>query len=243
MAQTKMAKMIEGLQKHGVAVKTDVPRIEEARFSLDANGKGTLQIPEATSFRDLNHQVSSVMQGVSHANIAREAQRVVAAAPRVAAYQQPPSKQAKSAAFAEADLVASYAALHETTGLGANYDPSPNVRNVEMQERWAAKLAEPGGYASVDRQITRTLVLDKELSPPRTQSRFKTREQLSQPEHAGRSQQDVSARAAAALRHERRSAGDDSVPPPPERPGSATQTQAAARTQTKGQEAPTKPAR
>ena len=253
MAQTKMAKMIEGLQKHGVAVKTDVPRLEEARFSLDANGKGTLQIPEATSFRDLNHQVSSVMQGVSHANIAREAQRVVAAAPegqpneaaaaRVAAYQQPPSKQAKSAAFAEADLVASYAALHETTGLGANYDPSPNVRNVEMQERWAAKLAEPGGYASVDRQITRTLVLDKELSPPRTQSRFKTREQLSQPEHAGRSQQDVSARAAAALRHERRSASDDSVPLPPERPGSATQTQAAARTQTKGQEAPTKPAR
>ena len=101
------------------------------------------------------------MQAVAHSTLAREAQRQVAAAPadqpneaaaaRVAAYQLPPSKQAKSPAFAEADLVASYAALHETTGLGLNYNPSPNVSNVEMQERWAQKLAEPGGYASVDR--------------------------------------------------------------------------------------------
>ena len=254
MAKRKMDAMFEGLgQKHGVTIKTDVARLEEARFSLDANGKGTLQVPEPTTFRDLNHQVSSVMQAVAHSSIAREAQRLVAAAPadqpneaaaaRVAAYQQPPSKQVKSPAFAEADLVASYAALHETTGLGVNYDPSPNVRNVEMQERWAEKLAQPGGYASVDRQITRTLKLDEDLRPPRTDGRFKSREQLAQREYAGRSQQDVSARAAAALRHERRSAGDDSVQPPPQRPGSATQTQVAARTQTKGEEAPTKPAR
>ena len=112
MAQTKMDKMLEGLgQKHGVTIKTDVARLEEARFSLDANGKGTLQVPEGTAFRDLNHQVSSVMQAVAHASIAREAQRLVAAAPadqpneaaaaRVAAYQQPPSKQAKSPAFAD----------------------------------------------------------------------------------------------------------------------------------------------
>ena len=247
MATTKMAKMLEGLgQKHGVTVKHDVSRIEEARFSLDAKGKGTLQIPEATAFRDLNHQVSSVMQAVAHASVAREAQRLVAVAPegqpneaaaaRVAAYQQTPSKQLKSPAFAEADLVASYAALHETTGLGLNYEPSPNVRNVEMQERWAEKLAQPGGYASVDRQITRTLKLDEELPPPISRGgRFKTREQLAQPEHAGRSSEDVSARAASALRQDRRSASDDSVSPPPQRPGSAAQAQGAqTRTQTQG---------
>ena len=239
MAQTKMAKMLEGLEKNGVTAKHDVPRIEEARFSLDANGKGTLQIPEATSFRDINHQASSVMQAISHASIAREAQRVVGAAPdgqpneaavaRVAAYQQPPSKQAKSPAFAEADLVASYAALHETTGLGLDCDPHPNVRNVEMQERWAEKLAQPGGYASVDRQITRTLKLNEELPPPQPgrRGRFQTREELAQPEHAGRPAEDVSARAAAAIRHESRSASDDSVHPPPTRPSSATQAQGA----------------
>jgi hypothetical protein len=255
MAQRKMGAMIETLgQKHGVTIKTDVARLPEAQFSLDAKGQGTLQVPKGSAFRDLNHQVSSVMQAVAHSTLAREAQRQVAAAPadqpheaaaaRVAGYQLSPSKQAKSSAFAEADLVASYAALHETTGLGLNYNPSPNVSNVEMQERWAQKLAEPGGYASVDRQITRTLKLDEELLPARTPGRFKTREQLAQPEHAGRSAQDITARAAAGLRQERRSASDDSVPPPPERPGSATQTQAAAaRTQAKGQDAPDKPAR
>ena len=253
MAQRKMGAMIETLgQKHGVTIKTDVARLPEAQFSLDAKGQGTLQVPKGSAFRDLNHQVSSVMQAVAHSTLAREAQRQVAAAPadqpheaaaaRVAGYQLSPSKQAKSPAFAEADLVASYAALHETTGLGLDYNPSPNVSNVEMQERWAQKLAEPGGYASVDRQITRTLKLDEELLPARTPGRFKTREQLAQPEHAGRSAQDITARAAAGLRQERRSASDDSVPPPPERPGSATQTQAAAaRTQTQG--APDKPAR
>ena len=254
MAQTKMDKMLETLgQKHGVTIKTDVARLQEASFSLDANGKGTLQIPEGSAFRDLNHQVSSVMQAVAHGSVAREAQRLVAAAPadrpneeaaaRVAAYQQTPSKQAKSPAFAEADLVASYAGLHETTGLGLDYNPSPNVANAEMQERWAQKLAEPGGYASVDRQITRTLKLDEELTPKRTQGRFKTREDLAQPEYAGRSAQEITARAATALRQERRSATDDSVPAPPERPGSATQTQAAARTQTQGQEDPGQPPR
>ena len=203
MAQRKMGAMIETLgQKHGVTVKTDVARLPEAHFSLDAKGQGTLQIPKGSAFRDLNHQVSSVMQAVAHSTLAREAQRQVAAAPadqpneaaaaRVAGYQLSPSKQAKSPAFAEADLVASYAALHETTGLGLNYNPSPNVSNVEMQERWAQKLAEPGGYASVDRQITRTLKLDEELLPARAPGRFKTREQLAQPEHAGRSAQDWS---------------------------------------------------
>ena len=154
MAQRKMGAMIETLgQKHGVTIKTDVARLPEAQFSLDAKGQGTLQVPKGSAFRDLNHQVSSVMQAVAHSTLAREAQRQVAAAPadqpheaaaaRVAGYQQSPSKQAKSPAFAEADLVASYAALHETTGLGLDYNPSPNVSNVEMQERWAQKLAEP----------------------------------------------------------------------------------------------------
>ena len=102
--------MIETLgQKHGVTIKTDVARLPEAQFSLDAKGQGTLQVPKGSAFRDLNHQVSSVMQAVAHSTLAREAQRQVAAAPadqpheaaaaRVAGYQLSPSKQAKSPAF------------------------------------------------------------------------------------------------------------------------------------------------
>ena len=230
MASRKMDSMINTLSaEHGVTIKTDVARLEEARFSLNADGQGTLQIPKAEAFRDLNHQASSVFQAVAHSSLAREAQRLVAAPPeghpneaaadRVAAYQLPPSKQAKSPAFAEAELVASYAALHETTGLGLEYNPGPSVNNAEMQERWAGRLAEAGGYAEVDRQITRTVKLDADLVPSnRGRGRYPTREQLAEPERAGRSNQDVAARAASALRGERRSAADDQVPPPPDRP-------------------------
>ena len=82
MASRKMDSMINTLsQTHGVTVKTDVARLEEARFTLGADGKGTLQIPKAEAFRDLNHQASSVFQAVAHSSLARAAQRLVAARP------------------------------------------------------------------------------------------------------------------------------------------------------------------
>ncbi len=259
MAQRKLDTMINTLsEKHGVTIKTDVAKLDEARFSIGADGKGTLQIPKAAAFRDLNHQASSLFQAVAHASLAREAQRLVAAAPeghpntaaeeRVAAYQLPPSKQAKSPAFAEAELVASYTALHETTGLGLDYNPGPSVNDDKMQERWAAKLAEPGGYAEVDRQITRTINLDQDLMPKRVPGRYQTRDDVSGREQAGRSNQEVAARAASALR--RQGGGDDmpgggipgggdSAPPPPSRPSPASEAAGGpAQTQKKGDETP-----
>ena len=230
MAQRKVGTALESLEKSGVNVTRDAGKLDEARFSLDKNGKGTLALPPAETFRDLDHQVSSIYQAVAHANIAREAQRVAAGAPegapdkaaedRVAAYKLSPSKQAKSPAYAEAELVASYAALHETTGLGLEYNPAPSVTNAEMQERWADKLQRPGGYADVNRQVTRTVKLDEEMMPSRANNRFKTREELAGPEQAGRSAADIGARAAAALRQEQRVGGDPNVPQPAQRPAS-----------------------
>ena len=121
--------------------------------------------------------------------------------------------------------------MHETTGIGATYNPPPSVENKQMQERWAEKLATPGGWAGVDRQITRTVKLNEGLDPKRTGGRFKTREQLAQPEQAGRSQQQIAASAAAQLRRDRRE-----TPQPAQRPGPATpgggQTQTQQQSQT-----------
>ena len=249
MAQRKVGTALESLEKSGVNVVRDAGKLEEARFSLDKNGKGTLALPPAEAFRDLNHQISSIYQAVAHANIAGEAQRVAAAAPegapdkaaedRVAAYKLPPSKQAKSPAFAEAELVASYVALHETTGLGLEYNPAPSVTNAEMQERWADKLQQPGGYADVNRQVTRTVKLDEEMMPSRGNNRFKTRDELAGPEQAGRSAADIGARAAAALRQGQRVGGDPDVPQPAQRPPSGG-TPGGDQTQAREAEKPTR---
>ena len=120
-------------------------------------------------FRGLDHQVSSIYLAISHAHIGCQAQRLVAethrdrpdqmAADRVAAYQLPPSERAGNPAFAQAELVASYAALHQTSSLGLNYNSPPSVMDDDMRERWACKLAEPGGFAEIDRQITTTVRL------------------------------------------------------------------------------------
>lgn len=230
MVERKMDGALKVLsERHGVQVTRDVPKLDEARFSLDKEGRGRLQIPAASAFRDLNHQTSSIMHAVSHSSLAREAQRLVAAAPegqpdkaaaeRVAAYQLPPSKQLKSPAFAEADLVASYASLQQTTGVGMTYEPPPTIKDAEMSERWAAKLQTPDGWADVDRQITRTNSLTDELKP--AIQRFPTREQYAQRDQAGASARDIQARAAAAVRRDRTTVDDPSVEPPRQRPGAA----------------------
>ena len=232
MTQRKLDGALKTLsEKHGVTVNHDVRKgkLAEARFSIGEDGKGTIDIPPASKFRGLDHQASSIYMAISHANLGREAQRLVAAAPddtpnqaaadRVAAYKLPPSKQVSNPAFAEAELVATYATLHETSGLGLNYNPPPTIKDSDMQERWAKKLAEPGGLADVDRQITRTTKLTEELQPSRQRGRFPTREQMAQPEQAGRSAQEIAARAAATVRHQRRTADDPGTPPPPGGPG------------------------
>ncbi len=229
MAGTKMSKMISALEKSGVTVSRDVESLSEARFSLDKAGKGKLQLPPTAAYRSVDHQASSTFTAIAHANVATEAQRVAAKAPanepdanaeqRVAAYQLPPSKQAKSPAYAEAELVATYAALHETTSLALEYQPSPSVANVEMQERWAKKFEEPGGMADVGRQVSRTVNLNEELAPSRPPGRFRTTAQLGAPEQAGRSAGDAAAGAAAGLRRDLKAGGNPDVEQPSQRPG------------------------
>ena len=80
------------------------------------------------------------------------------------------------------------------------YNPPPSVSNAEMEERWAKKFEEPGDLADVGRQYTRTVKLNEEMTPNRAPRRFRTAEELGQPEHAGRSAGDVAARAAASLK-------------------------------------------
>ena len=228
MADRKMTAMLKGLEANGVKVTQDAPDLGQARFSVTQAGNARLQVPPAEAFRDDGHRVSSTFQAIAHANLYNEAKRVADKAPddqpdqaaesRVAAYKLSPSKQADSPAFAEAELVASHVAVHETTALGVTYNPPPSVANGDMQERWARKFEEPGGLADVSRQITRTVKLDEELLPSRTQGRYQTREQLAGHEHAGRSASDVAARAASGLRRDLRAGGDPAVEGPADRP-------------------------
>ena len=177
--------------QRGVAVKQDVPKIEEARLRV-VKDVPTIEIPPGQTFTDVHHQATSITQAASHAQLYTSAKQAAdrgmeqgvpnqAAEARVAAYQLSPSKRAGSEEYSKAELAATYATVNKVTSMPATYDPPPSTSDAVQTERWASQMEKPGGMSEVARDI---VSVEKGFSDDRTAVQGEARKERAQERQA-----------------------------------------------------------
>ena len=128
------------LEREGVAQPIEITRdrrVNSAVFSaVEKDGKAVPTITLPTKFRDQNHELTEVSRAVSHAYQWQDRDCPTHAAAQKAA-AMPPRNRAKSAEFAQCELVAQHAAMANVTRAGGVYQPQPKAANDQCREHWA----------------------------------------------------------------------------------------------------------
>ena len=201
--------------------------VNDARFRVKA-GQPLIEIPPPHKFETAHHQATSVVHACAHAELYAAAKsRADRAAEsgipdeqaeaRVAAYHMRSDRRANNEEYSRCELAATYATVNRVTAIPATYVPPASTTDEKQVERWSQTLAQPGGMASVSRDIN---TIEASFSADRDTRRG----DLARERRAERDQQRAEEHRSDVERKAVSPGGDPAVVLPAARPAPASPT-------------------